>query len=100
MTVSYLQHRIVSGRSRPSKGVGKGMKDCPNYKYNEFSCFSPENYPFAIKYLSFDFRNSHLSENIIYSPQQLVLPTILYFLYVYLILIFMLVSIQHSCLDL
>ena len=91
MGVCYLQHRIAIGSLNPSKGMGKGRKRCHDYSGTR-SCFSPESYNFAIKYLSSDIRNCCPSEDATYSPQQFALPTILYFIYLYFILILMLVS--------
>ena len=58
----------------------------------KMSPFSPENFPLAIKYLTFDHEHSCVTERTIYSPQQFVVPTILYYLYVYLALLIMVTS--------
>ena len=56
------------------------------------SPFSPENFPLAIKYLVFDHKHSCVREQTIYSPQQYVFPTILYYLYLYFALLTMVTS--------
>ena len=61
-------------------------------KQFKMSPFSPENFPLSIKYLVFDYDNSCTTERKIYSPQQFVLPTILYYLYLYFILLIMVTS--------
>ena len=80
MSVCYLQHRIATGSFNPNKGLCKGREGYHDSS-NRPSCFNPKNCPFPIKYLSFDIKNGYLSENTIYTPQQYVLPTILYYLY-------------------
>ncbi len=56
------------------------------------SPFSPQNVPLPIKYLVFDCGFSCILERKIYCPQQFVLPSILYYLYVYLMLLVMVMS--------
>ena len=58
----------------------------------KFSPFSPENFPLPIKYIFFDSEQLCVTERTIYSPQQYVVPTILYYLYLYFALLVMVTS--------
>ena len=58
----------------------------------KFSPFSPENFPLPIKYIVFDSEHLCITERTIYSPQQFVVPTILYYFYLYFALLVMVTS--------
>ena len=88
--IDLLTYRVRVGSFNPSKRVGKGREGC-RFSQN-CSPFSPENFSFPIKYLVFDPEYSYIEERTVYSPQQFVVPTILYYLYLYFALLVMVTS--------
>ena len=76
-----MERLYEKGRNRG--GITNRQKPSP---------FSPENFPLSIKYLVLDSELSCITERTIYSPQQFVVPTILYYLYLYFALLVMVTS--------
>ncbi len=71
---------------------GKRGKRVGHFNQPKSGPFSPENFPLPIKYLVLDREHSCVTERTIYSPQQFVVPTILYYLYLYFVLLVMVTS--------